>query len=259
MSGTPRILTVDIETAPMSVYTFSLFKPFISIDQIITPTRMISWAAKWHDEDEVIFRSEYHHGKDRMLSKLYELVDEADIIVHFNGDSFDIPHIQREFKQAKFPPVSPFQTVDLYKIAKKTMYFPSYKLDWISQELGVGRKLGHSGFQLWRECIEEAQSEVALARQKRAWSLMRRYNKQDVVLTEDLYVELLPYIPNHPHMGLFTEDPSEPHCSNCQGTDLKRRGYSYTKLARYPRYRCESCGKWSKGKKAEAIVDLRAA
>lgn len=240
----------------MSVYTFSLFKPFITIDQIITPTRMISWAAKWHDDERVIFRSEFHHGKDSMLSKLYELVNDADIIVHFNGDTFDIPHIRREFKQAGYPPVSPFQTVDLYKVAKKSMYFPSYKLDWISHELGVGSKLSHSGFRLWRECIEES-PEDAPNRQRKAWALMGRYNRQDVVLTEKLYDELLPYIPNHPHVGLWADDPTEDHCSNCGSDDLERRGFAYTKLGRYPRFVCKSCGKWGRGKKADALVDVR--
>lgn len=256
MSGSPRTLTLDIETSPMKVYTFSLFKPFIAINQIIEPTRMISWSAKWYHEDPVIFRSEYHHGTDSMVSKLYELISESDIIVHFNGDSFDIPHIRREFKQHGYPPVSPFQTVDLYKIAKKSMYFPSYKLDWISQELGVGRKLGHSGFQLWRDCLEQS-PEGEPNRQKKAWATMRAYNKQDVVLTEQLYDEMLPWIPNHPHVGLWSDDPSVDHCSNCGSDWLERRGTAYTKLGSYPRFVCKSCGKWGRGKKAEAMVDVR--
>lgn len=256
MSGTPRTLVFDIETSPMQVYTFSLFKPFITIDQIIEPTRMICWAAKWHGEDEVIYRSEFHHGKERMVSKLFELVNEADVLVQFNGDSFDVPHIRREFVQAGLPPVSPFQTVDLYKIAKKSMYFPSYKLDWISQELGVGRKLGHSGFCLWRECLEP-DPEDNPGRQKRAWSLMRRYNKQDVVVTEALYDELLPHIPNHPHVGLWSDDPTIDRCGNCGSESLQQRGFAYTKVGRYPRFVCTDCGKWGRGKKADAFVGVR--
>lgn len=252
----PRILTVDIETSPMVVYTFSLFKPFITIDQIIEPTRMISWAAKWYGEDPVFFRSEFHHGRDVMLRQLHGLLNEADIVVHFNGDSFDMPHIRREFKIAQLQPFSPVQTVDLYKQLKKSMYFPSYKLDYISQALSVGAKVQHSGFELWRHCIEEAPVDDP-NRQKRAWSLMRKYNKGDVVVTEDLYTETREILPSHPHIGLFTEDPTESRCDVCGSKDLRLEGYAYTKLGKFQRYQCRGCGKWGRFKKAIAYVDAR--
>lgn len=256
MSGTPKILTLDIETSPMKVWTFSLFKPFIAINQIIEPTRVISWAAKWYDGERMMFMSEYHHGAEAMLRRMHELLCEADIVVHFNGDSFDVPHLRREFKQLGLPPFSPFQTVDLYKVAKRTMYFPSYKLDHIAQALSVGAKIAHSGFQLWIECLTDSPADDP-NRQKRAWALMRKYNKGDVTVTEDLYTEVRPYIPNHPHLGLFTDDPSEDRCDACGGTDLVREGYAFTKLAKYPRFHCRDCGKFGRSKKAVSIVDAR--
>lgn len=255
--SSPRVLVYDIETSPLKVYTFSLFKPMISIGQIIESTRVISWAAKWHDEEKVMFMSEYHHGHDRMIKRAWELLNEADILVQFNGNSFDEPQLRREFKQAGLPPFSPVQTVDLYRAAKRSMYFPSYKLDWISRELGVGQKLGHEGFDLWRKCLEDPPEDDP-NRQKRAWAKMRAYNKQDVVLTEQLYVELLPYIPNHPHMGLFTDEPAgDDRCDVCGGTNLRMEGFAYTKVGKYQRYQCREDGKWGRGKKALVLVDGR--
>lgn len=254
----PRVLTVDIETSPIIAYTWSLFKPFITIDQIIEPTRMICWAAKWLGEDQVIYRSEYHHGREAMLRDIDKLLREADIVVHFNGDSFDIPHIKRELKQAGYAPLPPLTTIDLYRIAKKSFYFPSYKLDYIAQALSVGAKVHHSGFSLWRACLE-APPEDNPSRQKRAWSLMRKYNKGDVVVTEDLYVDLRPYIPNHPHVGLYNDDPTVSVCGNCGSDDLRREGFRMTKVGKYQRFQCKACGAWSKDKKALAFVDARAA
>lgn len=239
----------------MKVYTFSLFKPFIGINQIIEPTRVISWAAKWYGSDKVLFMSEYHHGREAMLRRMHELLNEADIVIHFNGDTFDVPHLRREFKQLGLPPFSPFQTIDLYKVAKKTMYFPSYKLDYIAQALSVGAKVVHSGFDLWIHCIEDSPADDP-NRQRRAWALMRKYNKGDVVITEDLYTELRPYIPNHPHVGLYL-DLGEDCCDACGSTDLVREGYAYTKIGRYPRFHCRDCGKWGRSKKADLLLDGR--
>lgn len=252
----PRILTVDLETSPLKVWTFSLFKPFIAINQIIEHTRVISWAAKWLDEDKVMFMSEYHHGRDVMLRRVHELLCEADIVVHFNGDSFDVPHLRREFKQAGLEPFSPFQSVDLYRQLKKAMYFPSYKLDYIAQALGVGAKVSHSGFNLWIHCLDESPADDP-NRQKRAWNLMRKYNKGDVVVTEDLYRETLSYLPSHPHMGLYSDDPSADVCDRCTSTNLRNEGYAFTQTGKYQRYQCRDCGKWGRSKKAVAFAGGR--
>lgn len=261
---TPKVLVYDVETSPMQVYTFSLYKPFIAINQIIEPTRVICWAARWHGEKEVIFRSEYHHGRDAMLRKLYDLMCEADIIVHFNGDSFDDRQVRREFKQAGFPPLPPLKTVDLYKVAKKLYYFPSNKLDYIVRALGIGAKVGHSGFQLWIDCLTPSPEDDP-NRQKRAWALMRKYCKGDVVVEDDLYTDLLPWIPNHPHSSLFVDDPEREACWNCgaEGFDNKdnfqRRGFSYKKAGKYRRYQCKHCAAWNEGKKAVAFTGSKQA
>ncbi len=252
----PRILTLDIETSPMKVWVFSLFKPFIAINQIIEPTRVISWAAKWYGEEQVMFRSEFHHGQVPMLKQMHALLCEADIVIHFNGDSFDMPHLRREMKQLGLPPFSPVQTIDLYKQVKKSMYFPSYKLDHIAQALSVGAKVSHSGMQLWIECLTESPADDP-SRQKRAWALMRRYNKGDVTVTEDLYTEVREYLPSHPHVGLYADDPTENVCDVCAGVDLILEGFAFTKLGKYQRYKCRGCGKWGKFKKALALVDAR--
>lgn len=255
MSGTPRILTIDIETSPMKVYTFSLFKPFIAINQVIEHSRVISFAAKWDDEDKVIFRSEYHHGREAMLRQAWALLNEADIVIHFNGDTFDIPHLRREFQILDLPPFSPFQTIDIYKQLKKSLYFSSNKLDYMLQVLGIGAKVAHSGFDLWMHCIEESPASDP-NRQKRAWALMRKYNIGDVVETWKLYLETRAYLPAHPNMGLYVEDPGDgiTRCSVCQGVNLRREGYRYTGVGKYPRYQCRDCGKWGQEKKAVAFV-----
>jgi transposase-like protein len=251
----PRILTIDIETSPMKVWTFSLMKPWISFEQIIEHTRVIAWAAKWYGEDQILFRSEYHHGREAMLRQAHALLNEADIVIHFNGESFDIPHLRREFQEFDLAPFAPFQTIDLYKQLKKTMYFPNNKLNSIARKLGVGEKVAHTGIDLWIQCLTD-DDPVA---QKKAWALMRKYNKGDVIVTEDLYTETREWLPNHPNMGLFTEDPADgiTRCSVCGSEDLRKEGFRLTMVGKYPRFQCRQCGKWGQEKKAIAFVQGR--
>ena len=94
-----------------------------------------------------------------------------------------------------------------------------------------------------------------MAGKEKAWNLMRKYNKQDVVITEKLYDKLLPWIPNHPNKGLH--DDIDDACPNCAGTDLRREGFAYTSLGKYQQYQCRDCGKWLRSGKRLNGTDLR--
>lgn len=236
----PRILTLDIETAPMIVETFGLFNQNIGINQIRSPGRVIAFAAKWLDEREVQFYSEFHNGHEQMVIEAHRLMDEADIIIHYNGTRFDLPYLRTEFMKYNLLPPSPVQEIDLLKTVRKVFKLDSNKLQYASVAFGLEGKLQHNGHQLWHDCM---------AGDPKAWVLMRRYNIQDVKLTEKLYLRLLPWIPNHPHLGVFSEDGLE-HCPNCNSTELQKRGYKYTPTVTYQQYVCLNCGKWNRGTKS---------
>lgn len=254
----PKILVWDIETKPHKVWTFSTRKAFIGMDQIIEPTRMICWAAKWLGEPRVYFRSEYHNSREDMIQKLHELLNEADVSVTYNGDNFDLKHARREFHLAKLGQPSPFVSVDLYKVARKNETWASHKMDFIAEQLGLSQKLRHHGFILWREAMGDFGEE----RQRKAWNLMRRYNKQDLKPTEELFYEYLPVITNLPSAGLFLpelhdEDDLLLPCPNplCpESGRVIRQGYKRTKTRRYRQFQCQACGRWFSNTRSELGV-----
>jgi hypothetical protein len=180
------------------------------------------------------------------VRRAHELMDEADILVHYNGDSFDIKHLNREFVEAGLAPPSPSRSVDLYKEVKKRFRFPSNKLDYVAQKLGVGGKVSHTGHKLWVDCLNQ---------DPKAWALMRRYNIGDVRLTEKLYDRLRPWIHGHPHLGLFTGE--ERSCDKCGSTNLKQEGRTTTAVTAYVRFQCEDCGGWSRMNHRKAAVTMR--
>ena len=175
---------MDIETTPMQVYAWGLWDQNISIDQIIKPTEMLCFGARWLDGKKVIFKSVHHDGKQAMLEELHELMDEADALVGWNSAAFDHKHINREFLENGMQPPSPVKDLDLMSITKSNFQFPSNKLDYVAQALGVGAKVKHSGFSLWIKCMEG---------DDKAWKEMKKYQIQDVNLLVDLYYHLLPW------------------------------------------------------------------
>lgn len=254
----PKILVWDIETSPHLSWHFNTRNVNIRPDQIKEPTRMICWAAKFVGEKKIYFASEYHNSKVEMLDQLFGLLDEADVTVTYNGDNFDIPHAQREFREAGLGQPSPFVSVDMYKVIRKREKWASHQMGYIAQRLGLQEKLSHNGFEMWREAMGDFGEE----RQRRAWNLMRRYNRQDLRPTEDLFLEYLPVIPNLPAAGLWLPEIADspdidlPICPNplCLSTHVTRQGYKRTKTRRYPQYQCQSCGKWFSKNRSELGV-----
>lgn len=246
MSG-PKILTLDIETFPILAWTFSTKNAFIGPANIVLPGKMVSWAAKWRHEDDVVFMSEHHNTRRQMVKGIHRLLNEADIVVHYNGKRFDIPHINREIDLLHLGSPAPYKQVDLFEVAKRVFKFSTGNLDQVVTELGLGKKVEHEGFALWLKCI---------AGDDEAWDRFRAYNIHDVVLTERLYDHWLGWIPNHPNVGLYV-DEARPICPNCQGTRIQRRGTALAIGRVYQRFQCRDCGKWSRNTRMVNAVDLR--
>jgi uncharacterized protein YprB with RNaseH-like and TPR domain len=181
-----KILLLDIETTPLQVYTWGLWDQNIGINQIIKATEMMCFGAKWLGEKKVTFKSVHHDGKQAMLEELHKMMDEADVLVGWNSAAFDHKHINREFVENGFAPPSATKDLDLMSVVKSNFQFPSNKLDYVSQKLGVGAKVKHSGFELWIGCMED---------DKKSWVEMKKYQIQDVELLDKLYDILLPWFP----------------------------------------------------------------
>ena len=166
----------------------------------------------------------------------WALLDECDVAVAHNGDDFDIKRLNSYFLKAGLRPPSPFKTVDTKKVARSNFGFISNKLDSLCQELEIGAKMQHSGMKLWRDCM---------AGEPKAWATMVRYNRKDVMLLEELYRALLPYMKNHP----LTSDRG--NCQNCGSGIAEKRGFLRLLSGKFQRLQCVGCGAWRRGPKME--------
>lgn len=238
-----RILTIDIETRPNLAYVWGLWDQNIGLNQIEETGTVISWAAKWYGDKKVHFASDHHDGHADMVRKAWELLDEADAVVGYNSKSFDMKHLNREFVLAGMPPPSPYVDIDLLTVVKQRFKFTSNKLQHIATELGLGSKVQHDGFDLWLACMKD---------DAKAWKTMKRYNIQDVVLTEKVYEKLRPWIKNHPHLGLYGGDPEA--CPRCGHGDIVKRGFAHTRTSTFQIVQCKKCGGYSRLSKAEDRV-----
>ena len=235
-----KVLTLDIETSPIKGYVWGLWQQNLMIDRIIEPTRMLTWAAKWEHEDYVYLGSESFQSHEDMVLEIYDLVNEADAIVGFNSQSFDMKHLNREFVELDLPIPTKYKNIDLLRTVKTNFNFPSNKLDYVAGVLLNEHKLDTGGFALWAQC---------LAGNKEAWKKMEDYNIEDVLLTERLYHKLQGWVPAHPNRALWIADQSNPICPNCGGSHVVLKGVERpARVNAYQRYKCNDCGANSRGR-----------
>ena len=242
-----NILLIDIETRPSLAYVWSLWDDRVPLDRLIEEGEMICFAAKWLDDPVVHFKSTFHNGKPAMLRHAWDMFDRADAVMHYNGTRFDIPHLCREFVQAKMLPPSPYKQIDLLNTVKRRFRFVSNKLAHVAPALGLDGKVENGGFQLWLDCM---------AGNKKAWATMREYNVRDVTLLEELYHVLQPWILGHPHRGLY-DGLDEGCCPSCGSDSTIRKGYAHTPTSTFQQYLCKDCGRWFRGTKSIERVGTR--
>jgi DNA polymerase elongation subunit (family B) len=253
-----KILTYDVETSYMTLeynsYDLRVNLKRHSIDHIKRDWWMLGAAWKWLGDKEVDCISvnpkdpENDYG---VILKLHEVLSQADILVGHNSDAFDYKKFNARAILYNLPPIQPKQSIDTLKIARQNFKFSSNTLRYIADVLGVGMK------------DESPDWDKVIAGCPEALRYMRKYNKQDVIVTEKVYLKLRPYMKNHPNLNVYLDlkapDGSPiPCCKSCGSVNILRsESHKYTRAGKYAYYQCGDCGSWSESKKNQVKVDLR--
>lgn len=231
-----KILLLDIETQFIKANVWGTYKQNIHPAQIEKDWSILCWSAKWLFDSghmgEVVTRKEARAHEDKsVMETLWNLMNEADIIVWQNGDEFDAKKINTRFLINGFPKPMYYKSVDTLKVLKENFAFTYNKLDWVTDVLGIGRKV-QTEFEWWNEC--DKGNQVYLDK-------MLEYNVWDVELTEELYVKIRPWVNNHPNVGLHSVDGTLHSCPTCGCLELKWDGKYRTPLGLYKAFRCQRC------------------
>ena len=227
-----KILLLDIETSPNVAHVWGIWQQNVGLSQLLESSYTMCYSAKWLGEKQVYFDSVQKSSSMSMLEGIHGLLEKADAVVHYNGTKFDIPTLNKEFIIHKMNPPAPSKQIDLLRVVKSQFRFPSNKLDYVAQRLGLGKKTDHEGHTLWIKCMNN---------DRKAWAIMEEYNIQDVLLLEKLYYRLLPWIKSPINQTIFSDRMA---CPTCNKPALLSRGLRYTITGSYQRYQCKACGSW---------------
>jgi hypothetical protein len=244
-----KTLFFDIETAPNMAYVWGQWQQ--DVIEHVREWYILCFSYKWEDQKSthVVGLQDFElYDNDpendlHVIEKLWELLDEADIVIGHNSDAFDIKKANARFAYHDLGPPSHYQTVDTLKIARRHFKFNSNRLGHLGEHLGLGGKEATGGFQTWAGCMR---GDV------KAWGIMKKYAKQDVDLLIDVYERLRPWATTHPNRNVI--DATSRACPTCGNNALQKRGTRVTRTMTYQQYQCQRCRSYCRARLAENVA-----
>jgi uncharacterized protein YprB with RNaseH-like and TPR domain len=245
----PRILFFDIETAPITGYTWGTYEQ--TVIKVLQDWFVLSYAAKFMDDDRYFYLDQRFanpiQDDFQLLCGIHHLLSEADIVCGHNSARFDHKKLNARFIKHGLMPLNHYQIVDTLKIARKHFSFTSNKLAELAKFLDCGiEKSSHGkfpGFSMWDECLKGNQE---------AFIEMESYNKTDVDVLIEVYKKLSPWEPTLSFQSYY----QKPTCI-CGETKFYKNGLKYTRQGRFQIYRCHKCSKTFVSKENLIDKDVR--
>lgn len=250
-----RTLLYDLEVAPGLAWGYGLggFKPvYVGLENIVERERVWTFSYRWDGESKTHFMAEWQFPGTQaeqhlaLIKRLIALVDEADVLIAFNGKNFDDQWVRREALELGLLPPSPWISVDLYQETRR-FRFMSHKLQHIVTVLLDDTKVATAGMiQMYMRYLA---GDLKVRRE------IRLYNNQDVDLMVELLEILRPWIklPSAPLAdGTQIYDPEGEEMPQCprlgchNPTHVQRRGERTLATGVYQQWQCQSCGGWFK-------------
>ena len=238
-----RLLVIDIETRPLLGYVWGTFNQNLGPSQVVDWGGMMSFAAKWDADGDVMFYAEWERGgKERMLRAALRLLDEADGVVGWNSTRFDVRWIKGELHRYGMRKPTPFKSIDLMREQKREMFMYSNKLESRRRWLGKGGKVDTGGFGLWRGCMDGDRESRAL---------MEEYNRADVMITQEEFDTMRQggWLKSLPNASLHGGQC----CPACGSERLQAHKPYEAQTRRYALWVCQDCGTASRSTKSDPV------
>lgn len=230
-----NILLFDIETMPNLVRTWRKWEQNVIWYERFGYLWSISYKYRgskkvYHKNitDFPLYKKD-KYSDEALVKFIWELMDNADIVIAHNGNAFDTKTVTGRFVHYRLSPPSPYKKVDTKLLYKMYLNEDSNSLKDIAKKHHLPLKLETGGESLWEACEHG---------DKKAIKKMAEYNDADVVTLEAAYDLILPYVTNHPNMGVISGQRSV--CPNCGGAHLQSRGIKYGKRSWF----CIDCRSW---------------
>lgn len=155
-----------------------------------------------------------------------------------NCDKFDMKELRTRAILTDNLMFPVYRTLDTLKKSRQYFRFASNKLDYIGKALGIGRKLDHEGMKMWIDICEH--------KDEKQQAKMLEYCQQDVILLEDVYTAISPYIYHNTNFAVLKGKPKF-YCPECASKNVQLSHTDATAMGVIRRHmKCNDCKKFYK-------------
>lgn len=226
-------LFFDIETSPnIGLFWEPGYNISITHENIVKERAIICIGYKWAGDKKVkVLTWDSNQNDAKMLKEFIPIMNEADELVAHNGTDFDIKWIRTRALKHGIPVMPNYTIQDTIKLSRSRFKFNSNALDYISQFLSVGKKIG-TAYDMWKK--------VLLNNDRKELKKMVAYCKHDVLLLERVWNKLHTYVA--PISNFATHNN---HCPECNSSNIKVNKKRITAAgAKKITFQCNDCGKY---------------
>lgn len=253
MSG-PRIVLFDLETLPnlpeaLKVWTALSTYPGQTLKASISTIICAGWKILGEDTVHCINAWDFpdwetNVNEDGPLCRaIYDVIKDADCVITHNGKRFDWKFLQTRLVFHGLEILPSINHVDTCAEAKRYLLMFNNRLNTVAKFLTNSEKMDHEGWELWVKVH---------GRDPKAMATMTEYCKKDVLVLEDVFKKLKPFIKTLPNQNLFNP-LKEKACPTCGSSRLGPRGKYHTKTRSYKRYMCADCMSWCRTDASDGV------
>ena len=253
-----KILIYDIEVAPLLSWNWGRFKQnAIKVERECT---LLSYAYMTITLDgtnsildgdisqiECVTLEDCNYSEAELIKGLWKLFVESQVIVGFNSKRYVDKQVFKWFMKYNLKPPVPIKELDLFREWKKIATLSSNGLDSLNDYLNGTTKTDITVKDLWYDCL--------IGRNEESFKLLKKYNKQDIVLTYTLYKRILPFLKDNVNYSLLLQHPLAcPRCGHIN--DFEEADYFYTNVGRYNQYKCNKCNSYLHGRYQDSTLKI---
>lgn len=239
--GKLKYLYWDLENSLMEGRFFRVRDENIPPHRITKHSHLLSIAWAFNDEKPQSLRmtpEDVKTGNDlALVVKMIEMINEADVIITYNGKRFDWGVLCTRALAYGLPPIKKVAHIDLFQDTK-TFRFPSRSMQAVSMYLGLDGKIATSGGHLWERCADWWNIEDC----EKALIDMEIYNRQDIEATRDLHYRLQGWGTSVNIGTIINEltDDSSLRCVHCGSENVSKMDkLAMTASSSFSLYRCD--------------------
>jgi len=254
----PMFMAWDIETAPQESFVFDAKVEYIQATMQQQCTTIICAAWRGLNGKIQTTKIDPRNPRDdlmvvtRIHKELMRCGENNVIVVHQNGDKFDLPKVVARIlywraRGYNLPTLPKIVTIDTLKKAR-AIGFDYKNLNYLDKYLhgeNAG-KVETRGWLMWDDIVSRHSS---LKKRRAALREMIVYNKGDILSLERCFDTLRPEMNAFPNMNLWKQ--TEWNCPQCGSENVVYRSKPQMLVTlTYRKMSCNDCGRWFRETKA---------